>query len=199
MLSFRKTVKNFQGNVTRDDLERRFSTQQRVAMLQQCGNHSKQCRNNAVKLCCAKNHCCESSHVTSPLGYVHTHRIVLAPARKTLIPYWTSVHTWGRWFRRDFCDEAQIRLASHAGVFRGACFSSLSTVCGDGWKTAPLKTSAWVAKIRRAISTFKVESHISIFITSSWVGFITYPIDFRVGAKSYIRRSANMASVCREI
>ena len=184
MLSFRKTVKNFQGNVTRDDLERRFSTQQRVAVLQQCGNHSKQCRNNVIKLCCAKNRCFESSRVTSPLGYVHTYRIVLAPARKTLIQYWTSVHTWGRWFWRDFCDGTQVRLASHAGVFRGARFSSLPTNCGE---------------IRLAISTFKVESHISIFITSSWVGFITYPIDFRVGAKSYIRDSTNMASVCRTI
>ena len=158
------------------DLQRRFSAQLRVAVLQQCGNHSKQCRNNVVKLCYAKNRCCKSSLVTSPLDYVHTYRIVLAPARKTLIPYRASVHAWGRWFRCDFCDGAQIRLASHAGVFRGARWR--------GEKRAPLKTSAWEAKIRRAISTFKVESHISIFITSSWVGFITYPIDFRVGAKS---------------
>ena len=36
-------------------------------MLEQCWNHSKQCRNNAVTLCCAKNSRCESSCVTSPL------------------------------------------------------------------------------------------------------------------------------------
>ena len=36
------------------DLQWRFSAQLRVAVMQQCGNHSKQCRNNAVKLCCAK-------------------------------------------------------------------------------------------------------------------------------------------------
>ena len=36
-------------------------------MLEQCCNHSKQCRNNAATLCCAKNHLCESSRVISPL------------------------------------------------------------------------------------------------------------------------------------
>ena len=36
-------------------------------MLQQCCNHLKQCHNNVAKLCCAKNHRCESSRVTSPL------------------------------------------------------------------------------------------------------------------------------------
>ena len=33
-------------------------------MLEQCCNHSKQCRNNAVMLCCANNRCCESSRAT---------------------------------------------------------------------------------------------------------------------------------------
>ena len=36
-------------------------------MLEQCCNHSKQCRNNVATLCCAKNRHCESSRVTSPL------------------------------------------------------------------------------------------------------------------------------------
>ena len=36
----------------------------RIAMLEQCCNHSTQCRNNAVMLCCAKNRCCESSRAT---------------------------------------------------------------------------------------------------------------------------------------
>ena len=36
-------------------------------MLEQCCNHSKQCRNNAATLCCAKNRLCKSSLVTSPL------------------------------------------------------------------------------------------------------------------------------------
>ena len=46
-----------------------YSATQRhsIAMLQQCCNHSKQCRNNVVMLCCAKNRRCESSSVTSPL------------------------------------------------------------------------------------------------------------------------------------
>ena len=37
-------------------------------MLEQCCNHSKQCRNNVATLCCAKNRRCESSRVTSPLN-----------------------------------------------------------------------------------------------------------------------------------
>ena len=39
-----------------------------VALLERCCNYSKQCRNNVVTLCCAKNCRCESSRVTSPLG-----------------------------------------------------------------------------------------------------------------------------------
>ena len=36
-------------------------------MLEQCCNHSKQCGNNILMLCCTKNRCCELSRVTSPL------------------------------------------------------------------------------------------------------------------------------------
>ena len=55
------------GDVTRDDSQRRCLGQHSVAMLEQCCNHSKQSRNNVATLCCAKNHSCKSSHVTSPL------------------------------------------------------------------------------------------------------------------------------------
>ena len=54
--------------VTRDDSQRRFLAQHSVAMLEQCCNYSKQCRNNVATLCCAKNRRCESSRVTSPYG-----------------------------------------------------------------------------------------------------------------------------------
>ena len=57
----------FQGDVARDDWQRRFLAQHSVAMLEQCCNPSKQCRNNAATLCCAKNPRCESSRLTSPL------------------------------------------------------------------------------------------------------------------------------------
>ena len=33
-------------------------------------NYLKQCRNNIVMLCCAKNCCCELPCLTSPLGLV---------------------------------------------------------------------------------------------------------------------------------
>ena len=38
-----------------DDSQRRFLKQHSVAMLEQCCNHSKQCRNNVATLCYAKN------------------------------------------------------------------------------------------------------------------------------------------------
>ena len=47
--------------IRNDDFERN------TAMLEQCCNHSKQCRNSVVMLCLAKNRRCESSRVTSPL------------------------------------------------------------------------------------------------------------------------------------
>ena len=46
-----------------------------VAMLEQCCNHSKQCRNNAATLCCAENRRCESSRVTSPLDFLKVVRL----------------------------------------------------------------------------------------------------------------------------
>ena len=77
---FLKTRKNFklnlalvlvhvpksQGDVTRDDSQRRFLARHGVAMLERCCNHSKQRCNNAATLCCAQNRRCESSRVTSP-------------------------------------------------------------------------------------------------------------------------------------
>ena len=63
----RERLKNnrFKGDVTRDDSQRRFLAQHSLAMLEQCCNHSKQCRNNAATQCCAKNRRYESSRVTS--------------------------------------------------------------------------------------------------------------------------------------
>ena len=37
-------------DVTRDDLQRQFLVQHSVAMLEQCWNHSKECRNNIAML-----------------------------------------------------------------------------------------------------------------------------------------------------
>ena len=51
--------------LTRDDSQRRFFLIS-VAMLEQCCNHMKQCRNNVEMTCCAKNRRCEPSRVTSP-------------------------------------------------------------------------------------------------------------------------------------
>ena len=61
-----KETKHAKGDVTRDDSQRRFLAQHSVAMLEQCCNYSKQCRNTVATLCCAKNRRCESSRVTSP-------------------------------------------------------------------------------------------------------------------------------------
>ena len=40
-----------EGDFTRDDSQRRFLAQHSVAMLEECCNHSKQCRNNVAPLC----------------------------------------------------------------------------------------------------------------------------------------------------
>ena len=50
------------------DSQRRLFAQHSVAMLEQCCNHSKQCRNHVATLCSAKNCRCESSRITSPLN-----------------------------------------------------------------------------------------------------------------------------------
>ena len=62
----RAAAKETKSDVTRDNSQRRFLAQHSVAMLEQCCNHSKQCRHNVATLCCAKNRRCESSCVTSP-------------------------------------------------------------------------------------------------------------------------------------
>ena len=59
-------AKEYKGDVTRNDSQPRFLAQHSVAILEQCCNHSKQCRNNDSTLCCAENRRCESSRVTLP-------------------------------------------------------------------------------------------------------------------------------------
>ena len=44
--------RNAKVDVTRDDLQVRFSAQHSVTMLKQSCSHSEQCRNVAVMLCC---------------------------------------------------------------------------------------------------------------------------------------------------
>ena len=56
--------KGLEGDVTEDDMQRRHLAQHSIAMLEQCWNHSKQCRDNITTLCCAKKRCCDSSRVT---------------------------------------------------------------------------------------------------------------------------------------
>ena len=56
----------YKGDVTRNDLQRWYLVQHSVALLEQCCNYAKQCRNNVATLCCAQNPRCESSPVTSP-------------------------------------------------------------------------------------------------------------------------------------
>ena len=57
----------FEDDVTQDDSQQRFLGQHSVATLEQCCNHSKQCRHNVAILCCDKSRRCESCLVTSPL------------------------------------------------------------------------------------------------------------------------------------
>ena len=60
-------MRRSQGDVRRYDSQRRFLAQHSVAVLEQCCNYSKQCRNNIAMLCWANNRCGESSRVTIPL------------------------------------------------------------------------------------------------------------------------------------
>ena len=60
---------NTKGDDTWDDSQRRLLAQHSVAMLEQCGDHSKQCRNNVATLCCVKNLRWESSRVATPLEF----------------------------------------------------------------------------------------------------------------------------------
>ena len=50
----------------RDGQQQLFLVQHRVGMLEQCCNHSKQCRCNVAMLHCPKNRRCELCCVTSP-------------------------------------------------------------------------------------------------------------------------------------
>ena len=65
-----------------DDSQRRFLAQHSFAMLEQCCNYSKQCRNNVSTLCRAKNRRWESSrehkcplsknpHIYTPTPHLH--------------------------------------------------------------------------------------------------------------------------------
>ena len=48
------SVRPSEGDVTRNDSQRWFLAQHSLAMLEQCCNYSKQCRNNVATLCFAK-------------------------------------------------------------------------------------------------------------------------------------------------
>ena len=65
-VTYADTESWFKGDVTRDDTQRRFLVQRMVQMLEQYCSHLKQCNNNVVMLCCAKNRRCKSTCVTSP-------------------------------------------------------------------------------------------------------------------------------------
>ena len=58
--------RNLKGDVTGDDLQRRFLAQNSTAVFEQCCSCSRRRRNNVVTLCCAKNRRRESFRVTSP-------------------------------------------------------------------------------------------------------------------------------------
>ena len=54
-----KSNQTLRLDVTREDSLRRFFAKHSIAMLEQCCNHLKQCRNNVATLCCSKNRCCD--------------------------------------------------------------------------------------------------------------------------------------------
>ena len=64
------------------DLQRR---QHSVATLQQCCNHSKQCRNNVATLWCSKNRRCESSGVRCNISFKATTTMSTTTTKKCLM------------------------------------------------------------------------------------------------------------------
>ena len=55
---FEELYQTLRLDLTREFSLRRFFAQHSIAMLKQCCNHFKQCRNNVATLCCAKNRRC---------------------------------------------------------------------------------------------------------------------------------------------
>ena len=72
--------------VARYDLQRRFLAQHSGAMLEQCCNYPKQCRNNVATLSCAISRCCEPSRVTSPFKKLVNDSLLQATATKNRGP-----------------------------------------------------------------------------------------------------------------
>ena len=64
-MAVQKSLRDGKPKPAGDDSQQRFLAQHSVAMLEQCCKDSKQCRNNFAVLCWVKNHCGESSRVTS--------------------------------------------------------------------------------------------------------------------------------------
>ena len=69
------------GTIRNDD----SVAQRSVAMLDQCCDHSKQCRDNVATLCCAKNRRCESSLVTCNVTFKLPINKIRRPRRRSPI------------------------------------------------------------------------------------------------------------------
>ena len=96
-------------------------------MLEQCWNHSKQCRNNVVTLCCANNRRCESSRVTSPVVVVDD-----------------SLLEFPRFFHLPMCSK--FRIIEHFGCLL-CCFSFFpQSVCrwSSFWCIHPMVVCSYV-------------------------------------------------------
>ena len=62
-----KEVSRFKGDVTRNDSERRFLAQHSITILLRIVLNGYNKIAKIATLCCAKNRCCESSRITSPV------------------------------------------------------------------------------------------------------------------------------------
>ena len=75
----------------------------------------------------------------------------LTSKAKTLVKHWSAYITFRTSIIGSYYSPisrhykipmvAVVYLASHAGIFAGARFSSLPTVCGEGWKTSSPKNA----------------------------------------------------------
>ena len=105
--------------VTRDDPQGQFLAQHSIAMLEQCCNHLKQCRNNVVMLCCTKNRQWESFRVTSPKCRL------AARLQYLLINSTLGRKDDGDWCSRNFVYILRTTTTRHMVSFIDFCFHFL--------------------------------------------------------------------------
>ena len=139
-------------------------------MLERCSDHSKQCRNSVVMLCCSKNRRCESSCVTSPSN--SRRRKFSNLGSRGLLSVWTGKNGKERRLKGDVTrDDFQRRFLTQLiiSTLLQHCFecfqhcSNIATLC---WaKSRPGESSRLCYTGRFATTIFNATQHFHIVAT----------------------------------